>query len=132
MNLGFGSLLSRPFRLFVANDHMVQNPPCWRASYSPGPSKTNRLQPASQTLDVPVRSLLSNMTDFVPYDRSVSCKGPPALLPESCFAYLGPNKRNSEPYFMHKTSLPSFVFLLFLASFSHFVVLFVWPFFSRS
>ena len=68
--------LNRPF---ATNDHMVQNPPYWRASLLLFPHwdvKTKRLQPVK--LDWPlflsptggiIMSLPSSMADFVPSDR---------------------------------------------------------------
>ena len=69
-------LCNRPF---ATSDHMVQNPPCWRASSLLFPRwdiKTKRLQPVK--LDWPlflsptagiIMSLPSSMADFVPCDR---------------------------------------------------------------
>ena len=66
-------------RPFATNDHMVQNPPCWRASSLLFPHwdiKTKRPQPVKR--DWPlfqcpsagiIMSLPSSMADFVPCDR---------------------------------------------------------------
>ena len=66
-------------RPFAASDHVVQNPPCWRASsllFSHWDIKTKRPEPVK--LDLPlfwcpsagiIMSLPSSMADFVPRDR---------------------------------------------------------------
>ena len=64
---------------FATNDHMVQNPPCWRASSLIFPhwdGKTKRRQPVKRDWPLFYRpsvgiimSLPSSMADFVPCDR---------------------------------------------------------------
>ena len=73
------TIVRRCNRPFATNDHMVQNPPYWRASSLLFPHwdvKTKRLQPVK--LDWPlflsppagiIMSLPSSMADFVPCDR---------------------------------------------------------------
>ena len=76
----WGPFLGAPSnRPFATNDHMVQNPPCWRASSLLFPHwdiKTKRPQPVKR--DWPlfkrpsaeiIMSLPSSMADFVPCDR---------------------------------------------------------------
>ena len=61
---------------FAADSHMVQNPPCWRASYALGhPKQSDFIQSNLNfrcfVLDVPVRNVLSSMLDVVPCDRQL-------------------------------------------------------------
>ena len=72
-------------RPFATNDHMVQNPPCWKASsllFVHWDIKTKRPEPVK--LDLPlfwcpsagiIMSLPSSMADFVPCDRLLQIKG---------------------------------------------------------
>ena len=86
--------LSAKSRPFATNDHMVQNPPYWRASsllFLHWDVKTYRPQPVK--LDWPlflcpsagiIMSLPSSMTDFVPFDR---------LLQKACCRHTFNNTR---------------------------------------
>ena len=59
---------NRPFAVY---DHMVQNPPCWRANRPLGHPKQKNIKLSCFVLDVPVGGLLSSMADFVPCDRKL-------------------------------------------------------------
>ena len=78
-----GNHLNRPF---ATNDHLVQNPPCWRASSLLSPHwdiKTKRPQPAK--LDWLLFLItLSSMADFVPCDRLLQKAYFVQLIPSSC------------------------------------------------
>ena len=53
-------------RLFATNDHMVQNPPCWRASSLLFPLDLPLFYCPSAGI---IMSLPYSMADFVPCDR---------------------------------------------------------------
>ena len=61
-------VINRPFAVY---DHMVQNPPCWRANRPLGHPKQKNIKLTCFVLDVPVGGLLSSMADFVPCDRKL-------------------------------------------------------------
>ena len=59
---------------FAASGHMVQNPPCWRASYALGHPKQRKckfilMKSLCSGCPSGMDSLLSSMADFVPCDR---------------------------------------------------------------
>ena len=91
---------------FAASGHMVQNPPCWRASCPLGhPEQSDFIKTNLHFLcfgPVPVRSLLSSMADFVPCDRQLQrahsrVKNLTLKLLDTCFIRISYYSGQSQP-----------------------------------